>query len=151
MDFSKQYIKMCERAKEVQKKWKLQLGDYFFRKDREGIGLITNISLDGIISVTYLKIIYDKELELCNISGIAGNIDYVKETKIWLPRQDQLQAIITTNKYFRFGLIELFYHFANKNISKFTSMEKLWLAFVMYVKYNKIWDNKKEKWIKEKK
>ncbi len=35
------------------------------------------------------------------------------------------------------------------NIAKsFTSMEQLWLAFVMKEKYNKVWDG--EEWINEK-
>jgi len=137
MDFSKQYIKMCEEAKEIQNFWEPHIDDYVYDENGK--------SWAG-------SCIYVLGNEWAWIEGNKDFYEYKKQHKvIWLPRQDQLQAIITTNKYFRFSLIELFYHFANKNIPKFTSMEQLWLAFVMYMKYNKIWDNEKEKWIKEKK
>lgn len=100
MDLSRKYIKMCEKAEKVQREWKPQVGDYFFRKDREGIGVITSISPDGIVSVTYIKITYDGEPEPRNIPGIAGSINYVKETKVWLPRQDQLQEKLESDYYY---------------------------------------------------
>ena len=70
---------------------------------------------------------------------------------IWLPRQDQLQEMVGSD------MGEL-YHIFWKNMSvvssyertpytdKCTSMEQLWLAFVMKEKYNKTWDG--DKWIK---
>ena len=136
MDFSKQYIKMCERAEEIQEIYQNVLK----KEDNE---------VDSILEGWY---VYDGK----NIILLHNNEFFISDLKdelkkyVWLPRQDQLQAIITTNKYFRFSLIELFYHFANKNVPKFTSMEQLWLAYVMYIKYKKIWNNEEEKWIKEK-
>ena len=136
MDFSKQYIKMCKEAKEIQEIYQ----NTFKKEDNE---------VNNILEGWY---VYDGK----NVILLHNNEFFISDLKdelkkyIWLPRQDQLQAIITTNKYFRFSLIELFYHFANKNISKFTSMEQLWLAYVMYIKYKKIWNNEKEKWVKEK-
>jgi len=136
MGFSKQYIKMCKEAKEIQEIYQ----NILKKEDNE---------VDNILEGWY---VYDGK----NVILLHNNEFFISDLKdelkkyIWLPRQDQLQAIITTNKYFRFSLIELFYHFANKNISKFTSMEQLWLAYVMYIKYKKIWNNEKEKWVKEK-
>jgi len=136
VDFSKQYIKMCERAEEIQEIYQNVLK----KEDNE---------VDSILEGWY---VYDGK----NIILLHNNEFFISDLKdelkkyVWLPRQDQLQAIITTNKYFRFSLIELFYHFANKNVPKFTSMEQLWLAYVMYIKYKKIWNNEEEKWIKEK-
>ena len=118
MDFSEKYIRMCQKAKEIQKKWKGSGWDFVY-------------------------VSRDKFLGLKQDSWRSS--DYC----IWLPRQDQLQKIITNKGYFRFSLIELFYHFANRNVDKYTSMEQLWLAFVMWHKYKKIWDNKKEEWIKK--
>jgi len=136
VDFSKRYIKMCEEAKEIQNLWKPHIDDYVYDENGK--------SWTG----SYVYVLGN---EWAWVEGNEDFYNYRERYKvIWLPRQDQLQAIITTNKYFRFGLIELFYHFANKNISKFTSMEQLWLAFVMYVKYNKIWNNKEEKWVENK-
>jgi len=136
MDFSKQYIKMCKEAKELQEIYQ----NILKKEDNE---------VNNILEGWY---VYDGE----NVILLHNNEFFISDLKdelkkyIWLPRQDQLQAIITTNKYFRFSLIELFYHFANKNVPKFASMEQLWLAYVMYMKYKKIWNNEKEKWIKEK-
>jgi len=136
MDFSKQYIKMCKEAKEIQEIYQNVLK----KEDNE---------VDNILEGWY---VYNGK----NVILLHNNEFFISDLKdelkkyIWLPRQDQLQAIITTNKYFRFSLIELFYHFANKNVPKFTSMEQLWLAYVMYIKYKKIWNNEKEKWVKEK-
>ena len=136
MDFSKQYIKMCKEAKEIQEIYQ----NILKKEDNE---------VDNILEGWY---VYDGK----NVILLHNNEFFISDLKdelkkyIWLPRQDQLQAIITTNKYFRFSLIELFYHFANKNVPKFTSMEQLWLAYVMYIKYKKIWNNEEEKWIKEK-
>ena len=75
---------------------------------------------------------------------------------IWLPRQDQLQGMITKNGYFRFSLIELFNKFCNSIYQStpedarimphhiFDSMEKFWLAHVMKLKHKKRWID--EKW-----
>ena len=136
MDFSKQYIKMCKEAKEIQEIYQ----NILKKEDNE----VNNI-LEGwyVYNGKNVILLHNNEFFISDLK------DELKKY-IWLPRQDQLQAIITTNKYFRFSLIELFYHFANKNVPKFTSMEQLWLAYVMYIKYKKIWDNEKEKWVKEK-
>jgi len=136
MDFSKQYIKMCKEAKEIQEIYQ----NTFKKEDNE----VNNI-LEGwyVYNGKNVILLHNNEFFISDLK------DELKKY-IWLPRQDQLQAIITTNKHFRFSLIELFYHFANKNVPKFTSMEQLWLAYVMYIKYKKIWNNEKEKWIKEK-
>jgi len=136
MDFSKQYIKMRKEAKEIQEIYQ----NTFKKEDNE----VNNI-LEGwyVYNGKNVILLHNNEFFISDLK------DELKKY-IWLPRQDQLQAIITTNKYFRFSLIELFYHFANKNVPKFTSMEQLWLAYVMYIKYKKIWDNEKEKWVKEK-
>ena len=73
-----------------------------------------------------------------------GN-DYV----VWLPTQEQLQEMIDWNIYqltARFG--EMVHYEAGNDKNFFTSMEQLWLAFVMKEKYNKVWDG--ENWVKEK-
>jgi len=67
-----------------------------------------------------------------------------------LERQDQLQEMLgdCNNPY---PIIESFvdYALSCKRLDGsewiFTSMEQLWLAFVMAEKYNKIWDG--EKWV----
>lgn len=135
MRFDEKYIEMCKEAKEIQKIYQ----DILNKENYE----ISEI-LEGwyVYDGNKVRLLYN-----CDIF-ISDFEDKLKEC-IWLPRQDQLQKIITTNKYFRFSLIELFYHFANKNVPKFTSMEQLWLAYVMYIVYGKIWDERKKKWIRK--
>ena len=119
MDTSKEYIKMCYLAKEVQ-----GLDDdsaYSFRGDYE------EVKIDA---------------------------DYYNT---WLPRQDQLQGMITNNLigekyfertgYFYWSRMKHFLKMNDKEITKNWSMEQLWLALVMKEKYNKIW--KDNQWINE--
>jgi len=142
------YIRMCMASDEIQELWNPKVGDYFYNADRPAVGLVNNIAEDGLVSATYLRITYDK-YESKNVLGIVGNIHRLKGTKFWLPTQSQLQSVITDKGYFRFSLIELFYRFANANADKFDSMDEIWLAFVMKMLYNKVWDDEKDQWIKE--
>ena len=90
---------------------------------------------------------------------------------IWLPRQDQLQAIVET-EYHQPMLAQVFYEFIEPEFfchhmdeedengfacpvcsklgrerrGAFNSFEQWWLAFVMQEKFNKVWDDKKEEW-----
>ena len=75
------------------------------------------------------------------------------DTIVWLPRQDQLQALVSTlhNQETTLWLCERF----NRSIQGYAkepiyqlSMEQLWLAFVMHEKYQKQWDEEKEEWTK---
>jgi len=66
--------------------------------------------------------------------------------KIWLPRQDELQEMIPC----------LSTHINVQNLFEFTltlpdieSWEQLWIRFLMYVKFNKVWDDKKDEWAKK--
>ena len=73
-----------------------------------------------------------------------------KEDVIWLPRQDQLQEMVINfghghqNAGILFGLSL----FSDEHDYNDDSMEQLWLAYVMYEKYGKVWDDKKEGWVK---
>ena len=62
----------------------------------------------------------------------------------WLPRQDQLQEMVDGG--FTHQTLERFYQWYHSEISRnLSSMEQLWLAFVMKEKYNKTWDG--DKWV----
>lgn len=68
------------------------------------------------------------------------------DSSIWLPRQDQLQDMVDWSK--DITLIKLIYNWVALSVnyaSQFTSMEQLWLAFVMKEKFNKVWD--KTAWV----
>ena len=123
MDTSETYIKMCEKAGEIQKLWK------------------PNEEFD---------LAYCEYCHKCH--RILGEH---KDSYIWLPRQDQLQEMVSPNKERLAGLITAFDVFLynegerlpegenhlNSIETHYTSMEQLWLAFIMKEKYNKVWNN----------
>ena len=128
---------MCKEAKEIQKTWNPQEGDCFKAHwYDEG-------NPSGILIV-----IDDFEVGL--------NAD--KEKDIWLPRQNQLQNFLIPD-YFdcsvgvMLGLMQEWEKEDNKNynnkyLSLFTDIECLLLVFVMKIKYNKLWNNNKNRWEK---
>lgn len=134
MDKSKEYIFLCEMAKEIQDLWKPKEGDCF---DSRG-----NTEYHG---VRVLKITHNFKIQ---------RVPKKKWNHIWLPRQDQLQDMLK-EKYDMFNLLVTFYDWVRgqtilnkyKEKETYPTMEQLWLAFVMKEKYNRIW-NKKE-WEKE--
>jgi len=120
MDISKEYIKMCEEAKEIQE----QLGAINF-DGRQNRGLVVG---NGCF-------FYGK--------------DDVNGTIIWLPRQDQLQEIYDKDfgtcleRIWDYKESCENYYYEN-----LISMEQVWLHIVMKEKFHKIWDGKK--WKKQK-
>ncbi len=76
-------------------------------------------------------------------SGYVVSSDYAPQHSIWLPRQDQLQEMVST--CFKAGLdLEILYAWYQRNrphdvADEWDSMEQLWLAFVMKEKYGKVW------------
>ncbi len=132
MDTSLEYIKQCEKAEEIQS----QQTKCFLHKS--GMG------------------------QVCH--GLNGDFFWGKPTDtitepfvvpmpicIWLPRQDQLQAMIELTGY-RFTFYQawsetepkrLEWH-GERHIGQWfvdgTSLEQLWLAFVMSELHNKQWN-----------
>lgn len=134
MDKTLKYVKMCSKAKEIQKlrKDKLIYGDYYDLVILEG---------DAIFIVDR-KCIKNNCLPWCQYS-------------IWLPRQDQLQKMIWREdaQHTLLGFtncVGALFDERDKHWLQFISFEQLWLAFVIHEKYGKHWDNKKEEWVKEK-
>jgi len=129
MDTSETYIKMCEKATEIQTSQQdmgFIHGDYYYEPASRNWDII----YDSHKSYVY-------GIPLC----------------IWLPRQDQLQEMLSLHNLWAKTLA--FEFFLRKEGSydiksyafQFTSMEQLWLAFVMKEKYNKVWNG--EDWVKE--
>ena len=143
MDTSEKYIKMCEKAEEIQEEWEYLWGDFF--------ALIPQMYVERIDNIRWKQTTQLRKDELV----------------VWLPMQDQLQEMVwlrVPSKKPRTLLIWLLNSVVfpenppiNKNIAddenkyweQFDSMEQLWLAFVMSQKFNKIWDEEKEEWIKQ--
>ena len=119
MDTSKEYIKMCEGAEEIQTiKCLYDLGQ---------IGI-------KVVGADWFYL-YDTDTSFPKI--------------IWLPRQDQLQEMVEgepLQQLYRFNewLTDCAKEPENYHHNFENSMEQLWLAFVMKEKYQKTWDG--EKW-----
>ena len=142
MDTSETYIKMCEKAKEVQASRVIANGDFEVRfKHKRG------------------------QVEVHHHREITAH--YCPEDHIWLPRQDQLQEIYGRCAADEMGLRDIshsiimasflaFSVWLNERYEEapyvcnptnaFDSGEQLWLAFVMKEKYGKVWDG--ENWEK---
>ena len=126
MDTTETYIKMCEKAGEIQeikikKRFPSHLVATYWRTTDGQI-----VDLDGDV-LTEVK-------DTNNFSG---------KRYIWLPRQDQLQELLKYNSVW-----ELCWNFArfttlntsdDKVMFQYTSMEQLWLAFFMRKEVGKDW------------
>jgi len=135
MDTSKEYIKICVKTEEIQKlrkKW--QWSDFYCETPIEWLNKGKSPSISVALSI--------------------NNKRYKNET--WLPRQDQLQEMVDNKKPDELIVRLINYlqdnqkYYKNEAIKKLyptNSMERIWLAFVMKEKYNKIWNGKE--WIKE--
>lgn len=167
MDTSEQYIKLCERAEEIQKlrQWRYYDND-LLRETREGnfeegdyIWVDSGIYLIG--GDCYEVQEYSRYgLEIASAGYCEGYGFNVKKV-IWLPRQDELQEMVDEGNVLELlSAFDCFIYtdfkiapqnnliqrrFWNLYVTQFTSMEQLWLAFVMKEKYNKTWEN--GKWI----
>ena len=127
MDQSSDYIKMCESAKAIQKKWNPELGDFF-----------VSMSLGMASSCQPIT------------SDLEKKSSYLKTLKaVWLPKQDQLQEVVIEKYATPWDLAIAFSNVLMGDkasyFDKFDSMEKLWLAFIMREKYKKQW--KEGEWV----
>jgi hypothetical protein len=136
MDTSATYIKMCD-CPEIQEGHKWGQGDIFIDCDKSlqtsgEVSFSDGIRLNGSYYFHY------------NDGGCGCCSDeYQPET--WLPRQDQLQEIYREEKETDLAILADFCHSVLMKrdgfYKQFTSMEQLWLAFVMKEKFNKVWVN----------
>ena len=144
MDTSETYVKMCEKAEEIQKKWKPKSGDYCFGKCVRHCGDL--VSEPEVYRFAPLD-------DDCWYESIPVGWDYdkweEKTDSIWLPTQDQFQQMVRPEKRSHWYLVELFANWCvaqKKDIPfAFYSMEQLWLAFVMKQRWNKSWNG--ENWV----
>jgi len=149
MDFSEKYIKMCQKAEEIQKEWKPKVGDWVIDVWNEKRPLVICVVRDNP-DYFYLS---------DQFASDKVNIYQNHISKLyWLPRQDQLQEMLKSYFADIFSIIVNFglwcdgtysLNISKNYIKQFTTMEELWLTFLMYEKYRKIWNGKKEKWIKK--
>lgn len=130
MDVTEKYILLCKEATEIQKLLSQAVRLYGTPFWHENV----------VIRIFAGEAFY-----------FAGFNEAKKET-IWLPTQNQLQRMLKSSKpeYF----IGDFFYFVydekekkNKEIvSKMETMEQLWLAYIMYTKYQKRWNDERKEW-----
>ena len=127
MDTSKEYIKMCEKAGEIQGAWEPKEGD---------ISVWTKHALETKASTTPFFAWADEDGML-----VCGDT--------WLPRQDQLQDMLFDETVSCAGKISFLHEECDTLFDEPEnySMEQLWLAFVMSEKFDKTWDG--EDWVGE--
>ncbi len=142
MDYAKEYIKMCEKAVEIQKLWKVKEGDYAYIVERE-----YNNDLNEPVIITEIS----RAQEIIHFSALGLKNDYgaswfYPERNIWLPKQDQLQEMVIDKKMNGWGaaseIAGKFHKWMKIYCDIYTwdwSMEQLWLVFVMLKKFNKVW------------
>jgi len=153
MDTTKEYILMCEKAKEIQKQADFIKHNWVALPSKEIFGMDK-----GFQFISYGKIPKEYYIYL----WLANQPQYSKLTKsdwetfIWLPTQDQLQEMVrnieTETWTFKDNktLIAQFSHWCwqqqpilkIQNTKAYKSMEQFWLAFVMKEKYGKVWNRK---------
>ncbi len=135
MDKSRQYIQMCKRSKEIQSLWEPKAGDFYadmkddvhcLSPDSQKAGMIRN----GF-GITSGK-------KVTTLSPLA-----------WLPKLDQLieaaqiQGCCFRDTSFQFyEWVKLPYGTGGGPANKcFSSLEQVWLAFIMNTRFAKIWEN----------
>ncbi len=148
MDTSETFVRMCEKATEIQ-------------EQRPKFGL-NNV---GLLWIELGSWFFDKESgDLVCFGTIGADYKYWKEIRtlgelIWLPRQDQLQEIYLKFRNFDINGKEYaeqidfhhcldnihFFYFDGNEAQRSQTMEQLWLAFVMFELYHKTWDG--DNWI----
>jgi len=135
------YEKMCSKAKEIQKLFKFEMGDWYiedYPEDTHHIVLDENIVSMSVINT------------------------FIKKGVIWLPTQEQLWSMLPEIKdkvhvVFRFNKFLSGKYLSKTQISQQVafvvlmnmpydydgmSISELLLCFIMKEKYNKIWNGK---------
>lgn len=128
MDTSEIYIKMCDKAEEIQSTWIATAMDIMTGRNLHGIFAFYSV----VLSTEYKKLY------------------------IWLPRQDQLQEMINEPSQFAAlsrmiettcGIAGLGNIMIRPQFAFCKSLEQLWLAFLMKEKFDKSWNG--EDWVEE--
>jgi len=149
MDTSKKYIEMCWRTKEIQEKWEKHAGDWLFSP--MGIRVLSSKVIRVESEQRTVRFAIPKRMTLTSPildsspdNALTTGIDYIdfdvfsQKECIWLPRQDQLQKMITESEPYR--LFNKLYAFG-ECAYPFETPEQLTLAYVMHEKFNKKWND----------
>ena len=115
MDKAAEYVKQCEKAVEVQGAWEPAEADFMWNRATEQVDTVRVLRQE------------------------PPNYNHHTERFTWLPRQDQLQEMVSerTSWVLAKDFAAQVYHLSGDTAM---SMEQLWLAFVMHEKYAKTWN-----------
>lgn len=132
MDNTKEFILQCEKAIEIQKLWKNKISE-------ESGGTFSNGNMIDTSNGYWVMVrVFWNESDFVAYKGS-------KENYFWLPRQDQLQEMLRSKYDIRTMCWDFNGFIGGRRAGysmQFTSMEQLWLAFVMQVKFGKVWNGK---------
>ena len=138
MDTTEVFKEMCEKA---DLDWIPNFGDYVYCKSTNETGIVRSVYKD-----------YSNKEWVCFSDESEDRRIFELDSFIPLWRQDQLQdkirSILTHTD--AIGAVWKLYNAVGPNrtssYGKLSSLEQIWLAFVMEEKYNKVWDGKD--WVK---
>ena len=158
MDETKQCIKMADTPEIQKQRWWEFYDNEIGKKTREGNYIEGDVvCADGEIIILGHTPYQPKEysqygLEIAMVGYDEGDTTGRIKKLIWLPTQSQLQGMVEDEetKGYAINLLYKFHRFYNTKGDYpsglvFTSMEQLWLAFVLKEKYNKTWNG--SEWI----
>jgi len=161
MDTSKNYVKMCERAMEIQEEWKkeVRVGDIFVHgpSSVQWSLVCEKITVVQVSAPPYFS--YRIDHDIGGHWAFPNHETLTKGYFIWLPRQDQLQEMLPRKTQLQvFSWDEMGWSI-NDNLRGETwkfweafdngelSWEQIWLRFVMQELFSKTWD--RQDWVKE--
>ena len=140
MDTSETYIKMCQKAEEIQSLRNcddnIEPGDWFYFEGK-------------IVPIVYGGYFYGSKKWIVNYQSgweCEDHITFLSHKYVWLPRLDQLPEILCNDDEGSFLWFDYWntmrkcVEFGRLESCRFNSPEQLWLAFVMKNKFNKIWN-----------
>ena len=135
MDTSEMSIARCIKAVEIQALWKPANGDFCWH-DNDGDDYMGQWEFPAEWTIVHIDNVRPQDWWL---------------NWIWLPRQDQLQKMISESGEDQYYDLRSLWEWTREGpegedwqtqySQQFKTMEQLWLAFVMKEKYNKVWDS----------
>jgi len=152
MDTSTEYIEMCKKAHDTQCHT-FERGDYFhIPKGTHYTGEYDGVTSEGMTDIfipqegryyPFTSVDYTGDDTVVCIGSVFSEDPFAAEYSIsdviWIPRQDQLQQMISDDIGHLVSNIKVF--FESRIVPETCgSMEQLWLAFVMREKFSKTWD-----------
>jgi len=134
---------MCGKAEEIQKEWKPKCGDCCIDKWNGETMLIISVKADAVSLKTKCLLYYEKYGDYWAFGTQVGYWNTIDKL-FYLPTQEQLQEMIFGEYTGIQTITSAIEQFSKSgigcNISIIGEMNELWLAFIMYEKYHKIWN-----------